>query len=630
MNRDQTNLEEIKNLCGEKKIIIFGAGFWGSILYKKVCRDYDIAYVVDNNIENGYTFYGNKIVNFKFLLENYMDEMIVVTSLDYCDEISEQLEKYHFEYKKNFVIWNGLFDVTSKPIDFADDNTKRFIEKNIELWSKSKRSNKKAKVIIPYRNTVEISYAPWSYAANYLSDKYDAEILCAGGVESPFDDNLLKLYESFNVSGVIDERPTAEIKKEADNIFERLWGHIKCKQDILDIEVYGESYGKDILRDYLRFDFPIVYMTDINLKRQIKRMIEYIVFWNKYINENHENIKAIVLWDGIYYREGIIRKLAVSYDIPTYTIVNTTAFRWEYEEQFDFEFYKKFYYMLSNEEKKEGIEWAKRKLKEHFEGTVRDEEMVRKSVFQSYETHKLLDESKKIKIMICPHYSQDDAFSCGDMLFTDPWDWLEHLGKISEETEYDWYLKPHPIEKELGDKLIEDYLKKYTKIKLLPKYVSPFQLKEEGISYALTIHGSIGYEYPMLGINVINAGNNPHIAFDFDINPKTIEEYDEVIFNLEKVNKKIDINEIYMFYLIHFGYYERRRIPISKLYFKDERLRDIRGLIGSKTESTTELFKYYVDEIDEKRHIELQGVTQRLFDKMDHYKDGVFYKKELE
>ena len=287
MNRDQTNLEEIKNLCGEKKIIIFGAGFWGSILYKKVCRDYDIAYVVDNNIENGYTFYGNKIVNFKFLLENYMDEMIVVTSLDYCDEISEQLEKHHFEYKKNFVIWNGLFDVTSKPIDFADDNTKRFIEKNIELWSKSKRSNKKAKVIIPYRNTVEISYAPWSYAANYLSDKYDAEILCAGGVESPFDDNLLKLYESFNVSGVIDERPTAEIKKEADNIFERLWGHIKCKQDILDIEVYGESYGKDILRDYLRFDFPIVYMTDINLKRQIKRMIEYIVFWNKYINENH-------------------------------------------------------------------------------------------------------------------------------------------------------------------------------------------------------------------------------------------------------------------------------------------------------------------------------------------------------
>ena len=95
--------------------------------------------------------------------------------------------------------------------------------------------------------------------------------------------------------------------------------------------------------------------------------------------------------------------------------------------------------------------------------------------------------------------------------------------------------------------------------------MSPFQLKEEGISYALTIHGSIGYEYPMLGINVINAGNNPHIAFDFDINPKTIEEYDEVIFNLEKVNKKIDINEIYMFYLIHFGYYEIYMIYLHHL-----------------------------------------------------------------
>ena len=54
MNRNQTNLEEIKKLCAEKKIIIFGAGFWGSILYKKICKDYNVAYVVDNNIEKGY------------------------------------------------------------------------------------------------------------------------------------------------------------------------------------------------------------------------------------------------------------------------------------------------------------------------------------------------------------------------------------------------------------------------------------------------------------------------------------------------------------------------------------------------------------------------------------------------
>ena len=629
MIKERMNLVEIQEIYRQREIIIFGAGYFGGLFYKKILKEYTVPYVVDNNIDTNYTFFGKKVVNFEGLLRKYNNEIIVITTMNCWKEVAEQLEKHGFQFKKNYVIWNGVYDEKSR-IDFGDGSTKRLIKKNLQLWSGKKKNNRVGKILIPYRESAEIVYGPWSYAANYLSDKYDAEIFCVGGIESAFNKELLELYYSFNVSGVIDETPDAVMVKEIDTIFEQVWQKINSEEDILDIEIYGEKYGKDIIRDYLRREFPIIYISDINLKNQIRKMVGYIVFWNRYINKYYQDIKAIILWDGIYYREGIMRKLAVAYDIPVYTIVNTTAFRWEYEEKCNFEFYKKFYNMLSVEERENGIYWAKERLKEHLCGQTQDMDMVNKSVFESKSTGNILEKNEKTKVMICPHYSEDDAFPYGDMLFSTPWKWLEYLGELSQKTDYDWYLKPHPCENELGDKLISDYLKKYSNIKLLPKYISPIQLKEEGMKYALTIHGSIGYEYPLVGINAINAGYNPHIAFEFSINPKTLNEYETTLYSLNKIKKKINIEEIYMFYSIHFGYYEHRRIKINRLFFKDMRLQEIRGITGCKTERTTELFDYYVDEIDDERHLKLQKITQALFEKMDNYRDGVFYKKNLQ
>lgn len=629
MKREKLNLDEIKKRIGNQKLIIFGAGILGSIFYKKVFADYDIAYVVDNNLEPGYSLYGKTIVNFEYFIKNYNNEVIIVTTLNYCDEISEQLELHQFEYEKNYLIWNGHDNSENVSANFADENTKRFISKNKELWAEKKKCDKRGQIIIPYRRSSEIVYAPWSYAANYLADKYDAEILCAGGVESAFDDDLLELYYSFNVSKIIDERPIGEVKRETEQIFEEIWRGIKSKEDIWNIEIYGENYGKDIVRDYLRMEFPIIYINDINLKKQMKRMIGYIVFWNKYIKEKHGEIKAIILWDGTFYREAIIRKLAVLYGIPVYSVIYSDMWKGEYEEKFNYEFYKKYFHMLSKKEQEEGIEWAKHRLEEHLQGNVKDYDIV-ESVYKSEKQQNVLENSEKIKIMICPHYTGDDPFSQGDMLFMGPGDWLEHLGELSEKTEYDWYFKPHPVETEFGDNYIKAYLKRYPKIKLLPKYVSPFQLKDEGMKYALTIHGSIGYEYPMIGINVINAGNNPHIAFGFDVNPKSIEEYDNILYNLKNMTKKVDVNEIYEFYAIHFGYYQQRKFMINKIFYKDQRLQEIRGFKYSKTRRNTELFRYWIEEINEERHKELQKLTERLFQQIDNYKDTVFHKKKLE
>ena len=44
------------------------------------------------------------------------------------------------------------------------------------------------------------------------------------------------------------------------------------------------------------------------------------------------------------------------------------------------------------------------------------------------------------------------------------------------------------------------------------------------------MYGTIGFEYAAMNIPVINASlNNPHIAYDFNINPKTRENYQKIL-----------------------------------------------------------------------------------------------------
>ncbi len=621
------NSEQIGNICKEKKLILFGAGADGSRFYRRNYHRVSVSYFVDNGDIEGYTIYGKRIVDGSYLQKHYQNEIILITSLKYKSEIAEQLENNGFQPGIHFWIWNGRD--TAETINFEDNNTKEFIEFNKRLWKKEQKEKSKNKILMPYRRTVEIVYAPWSYAANYLAEKYDADIYCIGGVGDVVESDLWGLYQSFNVAGFIDETLNESMNEERDKIFHTVWKNIKCEEDLKEIEIYGENYGVDILRDYLRLEFPRLYMNDWNLKKQVKRMIGYVIFWSNYIKENAGQIKSIIVWDGLYYREGILRKIAYSYDIPVYSIVNTTCFKWEYDLDYSFPFYKKFFNMLSEQEKRDGINWAKRKLEKHLAGNTDDMVMFHKSVFEVKCDENVLETNDKIKIMICPHYTEDDAFPYGDMFFTDPWDWLEYLGELSNNTDYDWYLKPHPIEKELGDKLIEEYVERYPNIKLLPKFVSPIQLKKEGMKFALTIHGSIGYEYPLIGIDVINAGYNPHIAFDFDWNPKSKEEYEHILMNLQTAEKTIDKEEIYQFYCIHFGYYIPRRQDLMNVFFKDSRLQDVRGLVGSKTKYTTDLFKYYMEETSETRHEELKKIYADLFKDMDQYKEGVFYKRGL-
>jgi hypothetical protein len=90
---------------------------------------------------------------------------------------------------------------------------------------------------------------------------------------------------------------------------------------------------------------------------------------------------------------------------------------------------------------------------------------------------------------------------------------------------------------------------------LLPADSSHHQIIEEGINVALTCYGTIGFEYAALGIPVVNASlSNPHIAFDFNIHPRSLDEYRNTIENLHLIDFNIDKNEVYTYYFMRHIY----------------------------------------------------------------------------
>ena len=139
-------------------------------------------------------------------------------------------------------------------------------------------------------------------------------------------------------------------------------------------------------------------------------------------------------------------------------------------------------------------------------------------------------------------------------MFADFYEWLKFLKLISREVDYDWYIKSHPDASCETLDVIQELFGNNEQIKIVPSSTSHFQLVDEGVNYAFTAHGSVGHEYAMMGVKVVNAAFNPHIAYNFNYHAKNIEDYKYAIKNLRNLNIHICKDEIYEFYYMRYFY----------------------------------------------------------------------------
>ncbi len=611
-------IDQLKERFKGRRVYLFGAGVDGELFADINKGDFQIIAFVDNK-RHGNTVRKIPIISFAELINERNNEIIIITSSGYAVSIAEQLEAAGYLQGEDFCLWDeqSLYYIdrnTNEIINFLKDN----LCYNIESSDK--------KILIPYEAEHDASVIIYAYVSYYLSKKYDASIeayLRYGMPESKISPSLRMVYEAFNTKRFVEQKLSPAQEIEAKRLFDDIWRNIADFDSWKDITIYEIPFGGVLMESYQRFEIPSFVEKNKGWEQFLLKEMRTIVFWYYHFKEN--NYSVVVMTDGIA-SEGYIRNIAVSMDIPTYAIYYTEAERLFMDFHFgnDFKHYKRFWNELSKEDQKKGIAEAKERLIGQLSGKEGD--IIYRdntSPYQCEGREPVLQKSEKLKVLICPHIFEENPKMFGYQIFDSYISWLQHLGELSENTDYDWYIKPHPWASFRDEIIIESFVKRYTKIHLLPAMTSPKQLKKEGIRYALTVFGSIGREYPLLGIDVINAGNNPHIAFDFDYNPKTKEEYDDLIYHLEDLSKSINEEEIYQFYAIYYIYLWKMKYHAWEYFFVNKELSEVREKMG------TWKYTQFLKEWSLERHEEILENVDKLFHDMDCWRSDVFYREGI-
>ena len=578
------------------------------------------------------------IKNFDQLVEARKDEPIFLVSRIWWLELIEALEKRGLVRGKDVFIHETGYPMT--PI------IKKFIEHNLNIW-KNEKVESKNKVLIPFNIVrwwfdagITVSFA---YIGNYLAQRHNAEIYCYPRRMRVNERHLMgkfrtvrDIYSSFNVRGFFNHAILNRQQREkAKAIFDQLWSSVNDWKDLRSFELNGINFGTDIIRHYCRNWPPFVNMkSSPGIDKFVFVNIKHLVYWLDYF-EQHGDIKAVCLYDGVC-REGFLRDIAVAKGIPAYAIVYgnlASKLDMGYPNHNEFGYYKTFFEQLSLKEQEIGLEWAKRSLEARLEGNTKDITYMSKSIYSVEIGDRVLEQNDKLKVIIVPHTLSDDVH-CGWSVFGSMIEWMIHLGELSNRFDYDWYLKIHPNAGEQDVSCFSEFVKHYPKIKLIKAWTSPKQLKAEGVKFAFTIYGTVGHEYPALGMQVINAGNNPHVAFDFCYNPKTPEEFDDIVSRLpELADRDVDLQEIYKFYCIQYLYYKHpSRSPAAVFFRRPELFRFMTGKRGA-TEVPPKIVKrhkYYLDDWTPDFHEITKRKVEELFRDMDSRQDDIFYKNDEE
>lgn len=488
-----------------------------------------------------------------------------------------------------------------------DKSSKRFVEHNRKIWGNFKQKGKNTPEILFELNGMSSAIIAYSYLANVLSEKYQARIIAfsetklkgwKGIFKKIFEDSNKKIYRSFGVSEFMNVSLNKKQKNEAFLLFNKVYPELKTKSDVEQLNVKGVLIGDLVYDTYLRNEnVPTINLREVSFIDSLKNSIEYFVFWQDYF-ESH-NVKAINISHCVY-NLAIPLRVAVSKEIPVYQINATHAYRLSKDNLHaynDFKYFPEYFRNLPKDVQGTGLQEGKVRLKRRFAGEVGvDMAYSTKSAYTDEVKKAVLNKSKKIKILIATHCFFDSPHPYGNNLFPDFYEWLSFLGKVSEETDYDWYIKTHPDFLPGNKEIIEYFLNMYPRFTLIPADTSHKQIIKEGINYALTVYGTIGFEYAALGVPVINASLcNPHIAYDFNFHPGSISEYYDLLINLGRQELSIDLNEVY-------EYYYMKNIHNTEDWLFNSYSELILNLGDRRKQFESPVYDYFLDEFTEEKH----------------------------
>lgn len=515
---------------------------------------------------------------------------------------------------------------------------RKFIEHNQKVFAKHKQKAQRKSLVLFEQNTLSSAHIVYSYLANVLAADNQAQIKAfsvkpirclrqklISKIREAIGFNEFGIYKSFGVTGFINISITATQKEKAKNLFTEIYGGLKTKQDIEVLAINGVSVGNLIYDSFLMaYKKPTIDKEWPEFQSFLLKSIEQFVFWEDFLDNN--DVRAIHVSHCVY-NLAIPLRLAVNRNIAVFQANTTHIYRLKKNNLFaysDFLYFRKQFASLPADVKTAGIAEAQERIKRRFEGEVGvDMPYSTKSAFGPSQHVQLLQESTRKKILIATHCFFDSPHSYGDNIFPDFYEWLDFLGKISEETDYDWYIKTHPDYLPGTKEIIDSFVIKYPKFTLLPANASHHQIISEGIAVVLTVYGTIAFEYAALGIPVINASqNNPHIAYDFNLHAKNVEDYRLLLMGLNHLEFTIDRQQVYEYYFMRYIY------NTEELFF-DNHGKMLNELGGYSEQFKPDVYAKWLDEWTPDKHCSIISALHNFTQSGDYRMDYSHYGREF-
>jgi len=444
----------------------------------------------------------------------------------------------------------------------------RFRVHNRKLFGSDGKNNGDAPIILMELNDMHSAHIAYAYLAAEMAKSHGAQIKvytprALKGVKQKLSFHLKVLigwayfgiYKSFGANEFLQIKLTDEQLKRSRALYDKVLPSLKSTRDVEDMHIKGIWIGDLVYDTYLRsMCKPTIKVTDEDFKQLLLESLELYTFWDDYLTSHKVcgvNVSHCV------YNLAIPLRLVVYRGIPAFQVNATHVYRLSVDNLFaysDFVHFRERFIELPEEVREAGITLAQHRIQRRFAGEVGvDMAYSTKSAYEGPKHSHLLRKSNKRKILIATHCFFDSPHSYGKNLFPDFYEWLNFLGEISNQTDYDWYIKTHPDYLQGTKEIIDYFVERFPKLTLLPSDASHHQIISEGIDLALTCYGTVGFEYAALGIPVVNASmNNPHIAYNFNIHAKDVDHYRKLLMNIDDIHIKINRQEVYEYYFMKF------------------------------------------------------------------------------
>lgn len=339
----------------------------------------------------------------------------------------------------------------------------------------------------------------------------------------------------------------------------KIFQRIASKEDIYNISYKGQKIGKYIYQSYCRDNMK--YTIDISDKKLMKKIEDAINVYDNLNNFFKKNkIRSLIISHTVFIKYGVLALLAKKFKGNIYIIwrqKNNLFKRIKVSKNLiqsdNYKNFKKIFY--KQKDKKKLIQSSKKMLKARLSGA--SDVLFRKNNSTSFDNKKLLilKKSKKPKILILPSCMFDAIMFFEESLFPDNYTWLRYLLNKSKETNFEWYLKPHP-DGMLENERVYDKLKlEFPHIKFINKNISNLTFKRNNFSSMFTYQSNAILEFTYMRIPCVIVSDNLQSSFNYAKPILNLKKFDQMIMKADKLKMSKNFEEeIHQFNSIFYNF----------------------------------------------------------------------------